>query len=204
MKTVEFPQAPLRDAPMWPMSIAAYHALGEAGLIARNTELLYGFVYRKMPKSPIHCYLLQKLLQMLLRVVPASHLLRSEQPITCADSEPEPDVSVVKGSVEDFRLEHPRTAELVIEICVTSHEYDRSKLRAYASAGVKEVWLVLAPEKQIEVHRQPGDGKFAEPDSFGPGGQLICTALPEFTLDLDALFSKQRSHTPDQGNSTPR
>jgi Uma2 family endonuclease len=190
MNTVESPQAPLRDAPMWPMSIAAYHALGEAGLIPKNTELLYGFVYRKMPKSPIHCYLLQKLLQMLLRVVPASHLLRSEQPITCADSEPEPDVSVVKGSVEDFRHEHPRTAELVIEICVTSHEYDRSKLQAYAQAGVKEVWLVLAPERQVEVHRHPADGKFAEPTTCGPGGRLACAALPEFTLDLDALFSK--------------
>jgi hypothetical protein len=33
--------------------------------------------------------------------------------------------------------------------------YDRSKLRAYASAGVKECWLVLGREKQIEVNRQP-------------------------------------------------
>ena len=31
--------------------------------------------------------------------------------------------------------------------------YDRSKLRACASADVKECWLVLGPEKLIEVHR---------------------------------------------------
>ena len=32
----------------------------------------------------------------------------------------------------------------------------------YAGAGVKEFWLVLGPEKQIEVHRQPQGEQFAE------------------------------------------
>ena len=82
------------------------------------------------------------------------------------------------------------TAELVIEVCVTSHDYDRSKLRAYASAGVKEVWLVLAPEKQIEVHRQPADGQFSDPVVAGPGGRFVSVAVPSFAVDLDALFAK--------------
>ena len=189
MKTVESPRAPLRDAPMWPMSVAAYHALGEAGLIPKNTELLYGFVYRKMPKSPLHCYLLQKLLQTLSRLVPAKYLLRSEQPITCADSEPEPDISVVTGTIEDYRHEHPRTAEFVMAVCVTTAEYDRWKLSAYAAAGVKECWLVLAETKQIEVYQQPVGDKFAARVTHGPGGKLTSSAVPEFTLELDALFN---------------
>jgi hypothetical protein len=39
-------------------------------------------------------------------------------------------LAVVAGRKEDFRHDHPHTAELVIEICITSHDYDRSKLRA--------------------------------------------------------------------------
>jgi Uma2 family endonuclease len=116
--------------------------------------------------------------------------MRSEQPITCVDSEPEPDVSIVRGSEADFFANHPETAELVIEVCVTSHEYDRSKVRAYATAEVKECWLVLAPEKQIEVYRQPKDGQFTEHSVHGPGGTLTSAALPEFTLSLDAFFAK--------------
>lgn len=189
MKTVELPRAPLRNATVWPMSVAAYRALGEAGLIPKNTELLYGFVYRKMPKSPAHCYFLQKLLQALLPKVPAHWLLRSEQPIACVDSEPEPDVSVVTGQIEDYRHDHPHTAELVIEVCLTTVEYDRSKLPAYAAAGVKECWLVLGETKQIEVYRLPVGDKFAERTLHGPGGTLTSSALPEFTLDLDALFT---------------
>lgn len=181
---------PLQSAPIWPLSVAAYRALGEAGLIPKNTELLYGFVYRKMPKSPFHCYLLQMLLQILLRAVSASHLVRSEQPITCGESEPEPDLAVVKGQIEDYRNDHPHTAELVIEICITSAEYDRSKLPAYAAAGVKECWLVLGEQKKIEVHRQPTDGKYAECVILGPGGKIQSSAVPGFAVEIDALFAK--------------
>lgn len=190
IKTVETPRMPLQSAPIWPLSVAAYRALGEAGLIPKNTELLYGFVYRKMPKSPFHCYLLQKLLQILLRAVSASHLVRSEQPITCGESEPEPDLAVVKGQIEDYRNDHPHTAELVIEICITSAEYDRSKLPAYAAAGVKECWLVLGEQKQIEIHRQPAGDRFSECVKYGQGDKPTSSSVPGFTVDLDALFAR--------------
>lgn len=187
---VESPPIPLRGAQLWPLSVAAYRALGEAGLIPKNTELLYGFVYTKMSKSPFHSFLLQFLHEALSRVLPAGRLLRVEQPITCGDSEPEPDLAVISGRKEDFRHDHPHTAELVIEVCLTSHDYDRSKLRAYANTGVKECWLVLGQEKQIEIYRQPKDGQFTEHALPGPGGTLTSAALPEFTLSLDALFTK--------------
>ena len=190
MKALQPVEVPVRGAQVWPLSVAAYHALGEAGLIPKRTELLYGFVYHKMSKSPFHSFLLQFLQEILLRAVLPGHTVRTEQPITCPDSEPEPDLSVVKGLKEDFRDKHPHTAELVIEICVSSHEYDRAKLRAYASAGVKECWLVLGPEKQIEVHRRPAGDHFSERTVHGPGGRLISATAPEFSVELDALFAK--------------
>jgi len=190
MNAVESPPVPLRGAPLWPLSVAAYRALGEMGLIPKNTELLYGFVYTKMSKSPLHSFLVVRLLRLLRSVTPPTCIVRSEQPIACEDSEPEPDISVIRGAEDDFWNQHPGTAELVIEVCVTSLDYDRSKLRAYATAGVKECWLVLGPEKQIEVYRQPRNGQFAEHALHGPGGALTSAALPDFTLALDAFFAK--------------
>ena len=65
----------------------------------------------------------------------------------------------------------------------------RRRLRAYAVAGVKECWLVLGPEKQIEVHRQPQSEQFAERALHGPGGSLNSTAVPSFTVEMDGLFT---------------
>ena len=181
----------IEDGPrVWPLSVKAYHALGETGLIPKQTELLYGRVFYKISKSPLHAGLVRRIFRLLQQCVPPGCFISQEQPITCQDSEPEPDLAVVRGREEDFWQEHPRTAELVVEICVTSQIYDRSKLRAYANAGVKECWLVLAPEKQIEVHRKPAGNLFADRAVHGSGGWLTCAAVPEITLDLNALFAR--------------
>ena len=94
----------------------------------------------------------------------------------------------MRGAAEDYPDRHPATAELVVEICVTSHDHDRSKLRAYATAGVKEVWLVLAPEKQVEVHRRPEAGRFTDFAVLGTGATLTSPAMPALTLPLAELF----------------
>jgi Uma2 family endonuclease len=189
MKIAEALQMPAGDAEIWPLSVEAYHTLGEAGLIPKRTELLYGFVYHKMAKSPLHSSLVQFLHEQLLAAISRDLLVRTEQPITCADSEPEPDLAVVRGKIADFRLAHPRTAELVIEVCVTSADYDRSKLRAYAGAAIKECWLVLGPERQVEVYRSPTGDQFTERNTYGPGDRLRSTGLPSFALDVSQLFA---------------
>ncbi|MBI4326089.1 MAG: Uma2 family endonuclease [Chloroflexi bacterium] len=189
MTVVEATRTVARGPQVWPLTVKAYHALGDLGLIPEKTELLYGQVFHKMPKSPLHRLLLMRLLELLQRALPPGLHVQPEQPILCGDSEPEPDLAVIRGSINDYPTEHPRTAELVIEVCVTSHEYDRSKLRAYAGAGVQECWLVLAPEKQIEVHRQPAGEQFAERAVHGPGGSLTSMAVPGFAVDLHSLFA---------------
>jgi Uma2 family endonuclease len=189
MKIAEALQMPEGDAEIWPLSVEAYHVLGEAGLVPKRTELLYGFVYQKIAKSALRSSLVQLLQEQLRAATTAEFLVRTEQPITCADSEPEPDLAVVRGKIGDIRLAHPRTAELVIEVCVTSADYDRSKLRAYARAAVKECWLILGPERRVEVHRSPVGDKFIEPSVHGPTGRLQSRALPAFAVDLTELFA---------------
>lgn len=188
MTAVETPRAATGGPRIWPLSVNAYRALGDLGLIPEKTELLYGQVFHKMSKSPFHTYLHQALTEWLAAALPPGTHLRSEQPITCTDSEPEPDLAVVHGTKDRYRHEHPRTAEFVIEVCVSSHEYDRSKLRAYAGAGVKECWLVLGPEQQIEVHRQPQDGTYTARTLHGPGGSMNCDVVPGLMVDLGTLF----------------
>jgi Uma2 family endonuclease len=188
MNAEELIATPAPQGRLHPLSVEAYHALGETGFLPKKTELLYGLVYYKMPKSPIHQVMIARLMAAFASVDQQRFWLRSEGPITCVDSEPEPDVSVALGTAENYTRTHPRTAEFVAEVCVTSHDYDRSKLRAYALAEVKECWLALQPEKVIEVYRKPVNGVFLEKTIVGPGGQLTSQSLPNLTIDLDPLF----------------
>ena len=177
-----------RGPARWPVSVEAYHGLGDLGLIPEKTELLRGQVYPKMPKSPLHRLLVLRLLKRLQTCLPPGHFLQSEQPLTFADSEPEPDISIVLGSSEDFPKSHPTTAELAVEVCVSSHDYDRGKLAAHAEAGVKEVWLVLGPERQVEVFRRPDGGRYAETAVLPAEAMLASTALPGVRVPLTELF----------------
>src|SRR6266480_5689478 len=52
MTEVEESKADVRGPQVLPLSVKAYHALGEMGLIPKQTELLYGQVFHKMSKSP--------------------------------------------------------------------------------------------------------------------------------------------------------
>lgn len=189
MSKVTVPPSSVGQGPkVWPLSVAAYHALGEMGLIPEKTELLFGQVFETMSKTPLHSFLLTRLLNLLLRGLPPGLLLRAEAPITCEDSEPEPDLSIVRGQEQDFRDHHPSSAELVVEVCVTSHEYDRSKLPVYASAGIPECWLVLGPEQRIEAYRRPVGSSYTEIRIYQTGDVADCGSIPGLTLPVASVF----------------
>ena len=183
--------SPQPRAQLHPLSVAAYHALGEMALIPEKTELLRGFVFNKMPKSPLHSALLARLIRLIQQALDAPrYYLRTEQPITIGDSEPEPDLAVIAGSEDDFWDSHPTTAELAIEIAVTSHDLDHKKAGIYAEAGVKEFWIVLVPERQIEIHRRPEGGAYREVSVVGVEGVAACDALPAIQINVAALFQR--------------
>lgn len=49
---------------------------------------------------------------------------------------------------------------------------------------------MLGPEKQVEVHARPMQGKFTHRVVHGPGGILSSGVFPGFTVDLSELFAK--------------
>lgn len=191
MSLAQLLDSPQPRAQLHPLSVAAYHALGEMGLIPEKTELLRGCVFNKMPKSPLHSALLMRLLRLIQQALTSPKLhVRTEQPITIGDSEPEPDLAVIAGGTNDFWDNHPTTAELAIEIAVTSHDFDRQKASIYAEAGVKEFWIVLVPEREIEIHRRPEGGAYREVTRVGAEGVAQCAVLPEVQVNVGALFQR--------------
>jgi Uma2 family endonuclease len=90
---------------------------------------------------------------------------------------------VVKGSGDEYRNAHPTTAELVIEVAITSADIDREKAQLYAAADVREYWLVLANERIVEVNRSPLSAGFAHKAEFTCDDVLS----PQFNPGLQSL-----------------
>ncbi|EIC23707.1 Uma2 family endonuclease [Thiorhodovibrio frisius] len=167
-----------------PLTVASYHLLRDCGAVGIKTELLRGVVTSKITKTPLHEYLVERLMAALRDHLPPGYFLRKEGPLTFADSEPEPDISVVKGKPKDFRQAHPTTALLVVEVAVSSLSIDREKAALCAAAGIPCYWLVNAQEQSVEVSTDP------EPEGYRQCDILTDTLVSPFgqAIHLHDLF----------------
>jgi Uma2 family endonuclease len=121
-------------------------------------ELLEGWLVPKMPRNPSHRVTTGLLRKVLEGKTPPGWYVDTQEPITLADSEPEPDVVVVRGETRKYLDRHPGPPDLglVIEVADTTLQRDRtSKLRLYALASIGVYWIVNLTERRIEVYTQP-------------------------------------------------
>jgi Uma2 family endonuclease len=128
-------------------------------------ELLEGWLVTKMPKNRRHSLATQLTREALAGIIPQGWYVDAQEPITTEDSEPEPDVMVVRGNPRDYIERHPSPAEvaLVVEVADATLQRDRTlKLRLYANAGIPAYWILNLPEQQLETHSDPtGEGEGA-------------------------------------------
>ena len=170
------------------MSVEHYHRMFELGMIAENVELIRGALIEKMPKSPLHSFIVRLLDMYFLKTLPPGWHPRAEQPLTFADSEPEPDLAVVRGAASDFLGAHPTVADLVVEVSITTERLDRVKLELYAEAGVREYWLLLAEERTIERYSEPQGGTYRRVERATFPATLESTVFPGLSLPPEGLF----------------
>lgn len=171
-----------------PLSVEFYHQACDLGMLGEDVELLEGTLVTKMPKSPLHESLVWTLFELLDRCLPAEMCVLKEAPLTFQHSEPEPDLVVLRGARLDFRGSHPNTAELVIDVAVSTLELDRRKAAIYAAAGVKEYWIVVPQDRCIEVHREVQGEGFVRRTTITAPARLESAAVPGFAVELGELF----------------
>jgi Uma2 family endonuclease len=171
------------------ISVEDFHRVSELGIYDKRAELIRGVVFQKPPLSPLHRDVSTWLRDYLYDLRLPRCLVLQEAPLTLRDSEPIPDVAVIAGSREDFRHCHPTTAELVIEVAVSSVVKDHEMAAIYAEAGVKEYWIVLPEERRVEAHRRCEGGVYRERQIFAGDEEIASTALPAVRVSLSALFA---------------
>lgn len=139
---------------------AEYHALLAAGIFPESNdyEFIEGLLVKKMTKNRRHSLSNIRIRDHIAGVLPAEFYVDTQNPISIADSEPEPDVFVIRGKPDDYLDEQPRAEHVpfVVEIADSSLRIDRRlKLKVYAAARIPVYWLVNLTERQIEVFTEP-------------------------------------------------
>ena len=90
-----------------------YHRLIEAGTLGEDdhVQLIAGAVVAMTPQGPAHALAIQNLTRLVAQGLAADLALRPQLPLTLPDdSEPEPDLAVVRLADARSREHHPRTA----------------------------------------------------------------------------------------------
>jgi Uma2 family endonuclease len=159
------------------LSVDEYHALIRAGTLTEDdpVELLDGELVTKMPKNPSHRIANRKTRKALEDLTPAGWYVEAQEPITLAESEPAPDVTVVPAQSADSTDHHPgpQDVALVVEVADSSLQRDRTlKKSLYAQANIPAYWIVNLSDKQLEVYTEPS-GPADQPDyrqrrDYGP------------------------------------
>lgn len=173
-----------------PLSVEDYHRLSEHNENGKRTELIRGIVIEKVSKSPLHSTMVALLYRLLIARLPEGFVVRQEQPLTLADSEPEPDIAVVRGTERDFLKAHPATAELVVEVALANPALDRENASLYAEAGIKEYWLLLWEEQKAEVYRDPKAGRYQQRTIISLDEVLQCSTIPSVRFLISDLLPR--------------
>jgi Uma2 family endonuclease len=136
-----------------------YYRIAETGVFdGRRVELIKGEILEMTPQKSEHAAEVMHVNAVLREIFePRGFSTRVQLPLDLGeDSEPEPDIAVVRGKPLDYRAAHPRTAVLVIEVADTTLASDRTiKARLYASAGILDYWIINLVDRQLELHRNP-------------------------------------------------
>jgi Uma2 family endonuclease len=158
---------PVYEPRLWRFTVEQYHQMGAAGVLNEDdsVELLEGYLIEKPMKNAPHSFSTRRLYKALERTAPAGWLVISQEPITTSDSEPEPDVSVVRGDENSYAERHPQSGEiaLVAEVSDTTLRQDRTtKLRIYARARIPTYWILNLPERTLEVYTEPSGDEYRQ------------------------------------------
>jgi Uma2 family endonuclease len=147
---------------LYRLSVEQYHDMIRKGILKDGdpVELVEGILVMKMTKNPPHRFATQTLRDLLPGLVPPGWFVDDQEPVTTQDSEPEPDVAVIRGErrmyLEQGRHPGPSDTALVIEVAESSLHIDETvMLRAYARAGVPVYWLVNLIERRVQVYTDP-------------------------------------------------
>lgn len=175
-------------------SLTDYEQMIDRGILTESdrVELIRGEIIDKMSIGDLHAAAVLLLTSLFHRSVLNVALVSVQNPVVFDDSQPEPDVVLLKSRGDWYAGGKPRADDvlLLVEVADSTLDFDRyEKCSLYAESGIAEYWILNLLDRTLEVHRQPqSGGQYAYVRSFTASDAVDLTKLPGMTFTVGELF----------------
>jgi Uma2 family endonuclease len=174
-------------------TIDQYHELIATGMLAdRSVELLLGDIVEMPPEGMPHAVFCGRTVEYLRKLISSRATVREAHPITLPnDSEPEPDVAIVRAPDTQYLTHHPYPEDifLLIEYADSTLAKDvNTKQRIYAAAGILEYWVVNLQASELIVFRGIENNGY-ETETKLSSGTIVPLSFLDIEVDVKRLFS---------------
>jgi hypothetical protein len=175
-------------------TVEEYDRLGEAGILGEDdrVELIEGEIIEMVPIGSPHSGQVNRLTSLFSQELVGRAVVGVQNPVRLDRySEPQPDLALLRPRADFYAEAHPGPSDVLLLVEVADHSaaYDRAiKAPLYAHSGIPELWLVVLPERVVEVYREPSPDGYRDVRPFRAGEVLSPLAFPEVTVDVGNLF----------------
>jgi Uma2 family endonuclease len=155
-----------------------------------RVQLIRGEIVEMAPQKARHATGILRAEKALGRVFAGGFTVRAQLPLALGTwSEPEPDVAVVRGTIDDYRDAHPESAVLVAEVADSTLDFDQTRKReVYAGAGIPEYWIVNLIGNVLEVYRNPVGTIYQDVQRLGADEIISPRGAPSGTVRVSELL----------------
>jgi Uma2 family endonuclease len=195
---------------LYRLSVDEYDAMIKAGIFDEDApiELLDGELIHMSPQGDLHNNVVRQLngLFHAAGVEPGTVLVQGSLHLN-QNSEPEPDLVVLKPPGEQYWGRHIEPADvlLLVEVSDSSRLYDRKrKVPLYAKADIPEVWLVDLVQQLVWIYRRPEFGVYQDRTRAFRGETISAELLPSLAVEVNQILGPIRPKPDPSDASRPR
>ncbi|MEM9538179.1 MAG: Uma2 family endonuclease [Cyanobacteria bacterium P01_E01_bin.42] len=174
-------------------TVEQYHQMIETGILTPRdrVELIRGEIVDVSPQKPVHAVLICLLADLLRERLQGNAYVRSQLPITLSNSEPSPDLAIVRGTARSYLTQHPLPDDIfwLIEVSNTTLAFDLgAKAEVYAIAGIPEYWVFDCQQNRLHLFRNPRSGQYQQEMIISGGENISPIAFPHLTLTIEEFL----------------
>lgn len=172
-------------------SVEDYHKMIEVGIFNnRQVELINREIIQMSPEGAMHRFINHRGTKYLRALLGEKAEVMEAHPITLKNSEPEPDITIVRPPDTLYLNRHPYPEDIywLIEIADKTLTKDLGiKKKIYHAAGIQEYWIIDIHSQKLIVFQHPTQEDYQIEKNYS-NGIIYSLAFPSLSISVDQLI----------------